>query len=341
MAGFTASALAATLDTLPASPRAGCVEAEARVSSCILEAKLKDEDVANLRGHKELVARHFQFDAEDALAFERLSSLAQARVRQGDEAAEARSLHPVDVLNAQGQVIMQKPRNVAHRNGMWHRSVNVWLLCPTSARVLIGQRSGQKDRDPFRWTCACGRVLGGQLSMDTAVELAASEFGMEALPEKNISLAFTMKNSQRYSTGLFAGHVDATVLDVYVMTIPREIPVERVLCNAPAKQDLKYISLADLSQAWEGSNSEYVLPPREYADRLIDRMRKICEDHGGLVPRVPGAPPGAWQRAMELAPAQRPKLGVNCVAWSGKGLALSGSSLAAAGRSSIGTPRSS
>ena len=40
------------------------------------------------------------------------------------------------------------PRSQAHAEGLWHRSVHVWVLEPASRRVLLQQRSAHKDTFP-------------------------------------------------------------------------------------------------------------------------------------------------------------------------------------------------
>merc|ERR1719160_484169 len=74
---------------------------------------------------------------------------------------------------------MSKSRYIVHREGFWHRALNVWVIDLSTGRVLIGQRAASKDIDPCKWTCVSGRVPSGELSMNAAVSQLENEFSIK------------------------------------------------------------------------------------------------------------------------------------------------------------------
>ncbi|CAK0791383.1 unnamed protein product [Prorocentrum cordatum] len=167
----------------------------------------------------------------------------------------------LDVVNESGELIMRRPRCEVLSKGFRYRAVNVWALCPKTGRVLIGQRAVAKDMDPDKWTCVCCRVPSGELSMNVAAE----------------------QLSQEITRGLFSGHVDKTMTDVYVATLDEEVPLQLVHLDVRVMRAAKYVEVADLEKALVEKDSSFVTPPsEEYSRKLIQFMRRMCREVGAV-----------------------------------------------------------
>merc|ERR1711990_557217 len=125
----------------------------------------------------------------------------------------------------------------------------------------MGQRAITKDVDPKKWTCVCGRVPSGQLSMDTAVERLRTELSIEAEPDKQLSMVFRLKCPRLIRDGVFAGMQDGAWIDVYVACLPDEIPTEKLHLDVRAKQAVKYVDVAEVQTALKTNDTTYVIPP--------------------------------------------------------------------------------
>ena len=101
-----------------------------------------------------------------------------------------------DIYDKDGNPTGEKAsRNVAHKLGLWHRSVNVWLLDGAN-RLLIQKRAPQKDTFPNRWDASCaGHVDAGEDPGQTAIRELEEELGLIAKPG-DLEYLFTVKNSQ-------------------------------------------------------------------------------------------------------------------------------------------------
>lgn len=194
---------------------------------------------------------------------------------------EAKMGRPLDVLSDSGEMIMRRTRADIHQKGFWHRVVNVWVICPETARVLIGQRAVSKDMDPEKWTCACGRVNAGDSSMDAAVEYLYAEFGITARPDVELSLGFNVKCPRDITRGLFNGQIDKAWIDVYVCRLDQEVPMEMVQLDVSTKRAARYIEVHELEKALIEQDPTFVIPTNEeYAKKLLHVMKRMCADEG-------------------------------------------------------------
>ncbi|CAK0791384.1 unnamed protein product [Prorocentrum cordatum] len=135
----------------------------------------------------------------------------------------------------------------------------------------------------MRWTCVCCRVPSGELSMNVAAEQLSQEFGIEVALDTHMSLAFSLKTEREITRGLFSGHVDKTMTDVYVATLDEEVPLQLVHLDVRVMRAAKYVEVADLEKALVEKDSSFVTPPsEEYSRKLIQFMRRMCREVGAV-----------------------------------------------------------
>lgn len=261
------------------SPRlAALLDGSGELREAIIQADVVSvTDLGSLALDSDTAATMLKVPDSCRAAFSSVFATAKA-CSEGDY--ERKMYAMLDVLNSEGHFIMSRPRHIIHRDGFWHRAVNVWVLCASTQRILLGQRADSKDIDPAKWTCVCGRVPSGELSMQAAELQLRSEFSIRDLQEdKDIFLMFSMKTSRTISTGVFSGQRDATWLDVYVARLWEEIPVEKLLLDVRDKQAVKYISLDELKDAYEREDPKYVIPDNhEYMKKLFHYLKMQCRE---------------------------------------------------------------
>lgn len=89
-------------------------------------------------------------------------------------------LFTVDEFN---DPIKPMPRDIVHRNGIWHRTNQIWII-NDKKQVLCQRRSLLKDMNPGKWEALFGgHVLAGQESTDNAINELKEELGIEATQE--------------------------------------------------------------------------------------------------------------------------------------------------------------
>lgn len=263
------------------SPRLEALCAEnAEIREALLGLNIfTTQDLGAFASDAETASNRLRLTGPTRIAFGSVFAFAKARAEGSDEEKMNKM---IDVLNSEGHLIMQRPRCDVHANGFWHRAVNVWVVCPSTSRLLMGQRAITKDVDPKKWTCVCGRVPSGQLSMETATERLRTEISIEAEPDKQISLVFRLKCPREIRDGVFAGMQDGAWIDVYIACLPEEIPTDKLHLDVRAKQAVKYIDMAELQTAFATQDAQYVIPPlEEYGNRLFHYLKKVCDRRPG------------------------------------------------------------
>ncbi|KAJ9452688.1 Nudix hydrolase 3 [Diplonema papillatum] len=78
-----------------------------------------------------------------------------------------------------------KERRLVHRDGDWHRSVQVWVVAgeDEQRKVLLQRRSAHKDVDPGTLDVSCaGHVSGADSVRETVVKELAEELGIVDVP---------------------------------------------------------------------------------------------------------------------------------------------------------------
>ena len=79
---------------------------------------------------------------------------------------------------------------VAHKNGLWHRSVHVWII-NSKNQILLQKRCAAKKFYPEFWDCSfAGHIGAGECSVVSAIREGEEELGLK-LKESDLKYAFT------------------------------------------------------------------------------------------------------------------------------------------------------
>ena len=89
----------------------------------------------------------------------------------------------VDILDEQGAPTGKTTlKSEAHRKGLFHPTVHVWFYTP-NGKVLIQQRSSNKDTHPSLWDVSVAGHLGaGENIISGALREVKEEIGLEVTP---------------------------------------------------------------------------------------------------------------------------------------------------------------
>nr|GMD97423.1 nudix hydrolase 3-like [Ipomoea batatas] len=76
----------------------------------------------------------------------------------------------LDVLTKTGEKTgISKPRGDVHRDGDYHRAVNVWIYAESTQELLLQCRADCKDSWPGRWDASsAGHISAGDSSLVSA-----------------------------------------------------------------------------------------------------------------------------------------------------------------------------
>ena len=115
-------------------------------------------------------------------------------------------------------------RDIAHRDGILHRTAHVWVVRPsgTGYDILLQKRSMEKDSFPGLYdTSSAGHIPAGEEPVPSALREMREELGIQALPEQlHYAGTFRIQYEKEFHGRLFR---DNEVTDVFVYSEPVEI----------------------------------------------------------------------------------------------------------------------
>ena len=172
----------------------------------------------------------------------------------------------VDAAQPQGFELcslgVRKARGEVHRDGDWHRAVQVWLwMADDTSQLLLQQRSELKDTHPGMWDVSCaGHITAGDGSLDTAEKELQEELGLAVEPGAlKAALLCTFAASVRGSTKRYGEFRDNELMDVYLLRCPGDaLRPEALNPGAGEVAAVKLMPAADVLRAWETDNAAYV-----------------------------------------------------------------------------------
>ena len=83
-------------------------------------------------------------------------------------------------VDEQNNPIEPMPRDIVHKNGIWHRTNQVWII-NDKKQILCQRRSLLKDMNPGKWEALFGgHIQAGQDYIDSAIIELKEELGITA-----------------------------------------------------------------------------------------------------------------------------------------------------------------
>lgn len=118
-----------------------------------------------------------------------------------------------DVVDAQGNPTGQtKARSAVHRDGDWHRAINVWVINPDH-EILFQRRAADKDSYPGLLDVSCGgHIVAGEDSITTAIRELKEELNLDATPSE-----LTYLDTDRTATRPAPDFINNSFNDLYLL----------------------------------------------------------------------------------------------------------------------------
>ncbi len=84
----------------------------------------------------------------------------------------------IDEYNIRGEKIGVVDKEIAHRDGLWHKSVHVWII-NNEGKILLQYRSSNKSLYPDTWDASfAGHIGAGENSIDALLREGKEELGI-------------------------------------------------------------------------------------------------------------------------------------------------------------------
>lgn len=127
---------------------------------------------------------------------------------------------------------------IAHKKGLWHKSVHVWII-NSNDEVLLQKRCAQKSFYPNFWDCSfAGHVGAGEASIISAIREGEEELGIK-VQTQDLEFLFTNKEEL-----IWEDTISKEFVDVYIMR--KNIEIENLKYQIEEVESAKYFKLDEL-----------------------------------------------------------------------------------------------
>lgn len=163
----------------------------------------------------------------------------------------------LDICDSNGKLTGEKKsKKEAHEQGLWHRSVHVWVV-NSENEVLIQKRSPFVDNHPNEWDIsAAGHVSAGEDYITSALRETEEELGLQIEPAELIQIGELTQMSER------TGYINNEVNPVYI--VKKDLDIDKIKKQYEEVAEVKFIPYLELKDLIERGDTSFVLHPEEY-----------------------------------------------------------------------------
>mmetsp|Transcript_4645 Transcript_4645/g.6788 ORF Transcript_4645/g.6788 Transcript_4645/m.6788 type:complete len:275 (+) Transcript_4645:45-869(+) len=179
-----------------------------------------------------------------------------------------------------------KKRSQVHKDGDWHRSMQLWLhqsdLANDTVRVLLQRRSPYKDTHPNLLDVSCaGHVNAGDDVLETTMREMEEELGGNgnmkgrySLEDIKNSRMFTVTSAIKGVTDKHGKYICREYQDVFMLKWKEELPMESHDFAPMVKEEVSGFEIIDGKELiFKLRQRDDELVPR--SDQYIDALAKV------------------------------------------------------------------
>jgi len=163
----------------------------------------------------------------------------------------------LDICDAEGNLTGQKKtKKEAHEQGLWHRSVHVWII-NSQNEILLQRRSPLVDNYPNMWDIsAAGHVSAGEDCVRAALRETEEEIGLKIKPEELEQIGEVKQTSKR------EGYINNEINPIYI--VKRDLEVDKIKKQDEEVAAVKFMPYRELQSLIENKDTSLVSHPEEY-----------------------------------------------------------------------------
>ncbi len=124
----------------------------------------------------------------------------------------------------------------------YHLVVHIWLFTE-DGRILLTQRSANKETAPLKWECNGGSVLKGETPIDGAIRELKEEIGIE-LKRNQLNVLKKERRDEDFQDFLFA----------YYAIVPEEI-IDKIKFTDGEAVDKKWVTLEEFNKMYDNNET--------------------------------------------------------------------------------------
>lgn len=143
----------------------------------------------------------------------------------------------IDEYNAIGEKIGIVDKEVAHKKGLWHKAIHVWILNDKN-EILLQYRCAEKKLYPNTFDCSfAGHIGAGESSVQAIIREGKEELGIDIDLEK---LEYILTNREKIKYEQIQSN---EFVDIYILR--QNISLDNITFQKEEVSDAKYVSLEE------------------------------------------------------------------------------------------------
>lgn len=143
----------------------------------------------------------------------------------------------IDEYNHIGEKIGIVDKEVAHKEGLWHKAIHVWILNDKN-EILLQYRCAEKKLYPNTWDCSfAGHVGAGESSIQAVQREGKEELGIDVELEK---LEYLLTNREKIKYEQIQSN---EFVDIYLLK--QNINLDNIRFQKEEVSAAKYVSLEE------------------------------------------------------------------------------------------------
>ena len=149
-------------------------------------------------------------------------------------------------------------RNIVHKEGMFHKSIHVWIV--NSKRELLVQRrnSNKKTYPNMLDTSFAGHVSSGESLIEAVLREGKEELGLD-IDLNSLNYLFAVKSEKVVRENYYENEIN----DVYLYE--KDIKIEECSFTDDEVAEIKYIDFRELEKMWKEKSTELIDHDVHYA----------------------------------------------------------------------------
>ncbi len=141
----------------------------------------------------------------------------------------------IDEYNKLGEKIGVVDKEIAHRDGLWHKAIHVWIINDKN-EILLQYRCAEKKLYPNMWdTSFAGHIGAGESSIEAVIREGKEELGIDVDLEK-LEFNDTMVEKVRYEQ-----IVSNEFIDIYILR--QNVDINKIALQKEEVSDAKYVTM--------------------------------------------------------------------------------------------------
>ena len=149
-------------------------------------------------------------------------------------------------------------RDIVHKEGMFHKSIHVWIL-NSKGELLVQRRDSSKKTYPNMLdTSFAGHVSSKEGLLETIIREGKEELGLD-IDIECLNYLFAIKSEKKIGENYYENEIN----DVYLYE--KDVKIDECKFTDNEVSEIKYIDFRVLEKMWQDKSSELIDHDVHYA----------------------------------------------------------------------------